>query len=45
LEKLGKYKTGESCLYIKALEDVDTEVLRQLADDSVADMHKKYGCR
>ena len=25
MEKLGKYKTGKSCLYIKKLEDVDHE--------------------
>lgn len=30
MEKLGKYKTGKSCLYIKKLEDVDTDVLKKL---------------
>ena len=28
MSKLGKYKTGKSCLYIKKLEDVDTQVLK-----------------
>lgn len=28
--KLGKYKTGKSCLYINKLEDVDHEVLEEL---------------
>jgi len=30
LEKLGKYKTGKGCLYIKKLEDVNSDVLKQL---------------
>ena len=28
--QLGKYTTGKSCLYIKKIEDVDTDVLREL---------------
>lgn len=35
LEKLGKYSTGKACLYIKKLEDVDQEVLKQLVQSSV----------
>ena len=30
LEKLGKYKTGKGCLYIKRLSDVDEKVLEKL---------------
>lgn len=30
MSKLGKYKTGKACLYIKKIEDVDTDVLREL---------------
>ena len=30
LGKLGKYKTGKGCLYIKRLEDVDAKVLKQM---------------
>jgi hypothetical protein len=30
LSKLGKYKTGKGCLYIKSLSDVNTEVLREI---------------
>ena len=30
MKKLGKYKTGKSCLYIKKLEDVDQVTLRKL---------------
>jgi len=38
MAKLGKYKTGKSCLYIKKLEDVDQGVLRELIDRSVKHM-------
>ena len=44
LAKLGKHKTGKSCLYIKTLEQVDTGVLRQLIATSVADMAKRHDC-
>ncbi len=30
LDKLGKYTTGKSCLYVKRLEDVDLPTLREL---------------
>ena len=36
LEKLGKFKTGKSCLYINRLADVDMGVLRELVERSVA---------
>ncbi len=35
LSKLGKYKTGKSCLYINTLEDVNLDVLKQLVKASV----------
>lgn len=35
MEKLGKYKTGKSCLYIRRLSDVDENVLRDLVAASV----------
>ncbi|MCB0522377.1 MAG: DUF1801 domain-containing protein [Lewinellaceae bacterium] len=42
MQKLGKYKTGKSCLYLKRLEDVDLEVLKQLIGESVKYMMEKY---
>ena len=42
LAKLGKYKTGKSCLYIKRLDDVDEKVLKRLIQKSVREMKKKY---
>ena len=38
LEDLGKHSTGKSCLYIKRLENIDLDVLRQLLEKSVAHM-------
>jgi hypothetical protein len=35
MPKLGKYKTGGSCLYIRKLADVDMKVLRKLVAKSV----------
>lgn len=34
LKKLGTYKTGKGCLYIKKLCDVDTKVLKQIMQSS-----------
>ncbi|MDA0679420.1 MAG: DUF1801 domain-containing protein [Proteobacteria bacterium] len=42
LKKLGKHKTGKSCLYIKRLADVDESVLSRLIRDSVKVMKSKY---
>jgi hypothetical protein len=36
LRKLGKFKMGKSCLYIKALSDVDLATLEQLIRASCA---------
>ena len=42
LKKLGKYKTGKSCLYITRLEDIDIKVLKELIKSSYAYMKKTY---
>ncbi|MDH4019146.1 MAG: DUF1801 domain-containing protein [Xanthomonadales bacterium] len=42
MEKLGKFKTGKSCLYVKKLDDIDRSVLAQLVEESVAYMREKY---
>ena len=42
MKKLGKYKTGKSCLYIRTLDDIHIPTLRQLVKDSVAAMKKLY---
>jgi hypothetical protein len=42
LGKLGKHKTGKACLYIKRLEDVDLDVLKQLITESVKRVKEMY---
>jgi hypothetical protein len=43
MARLGKHKTGKSCLYLKRLADVDAKVLEELVRGSVAHMKAKYG--
>jgi len=40
LNKLGKHSTGKSCLYIKKIEDVDIDVLKELVKKSVGHMER-----
>ena len=42
MDRLGKHRTGVSCLYIKALDDVDRSVLEQLVAEGLAHMDEKY---
>lgn len=43
LARLGKHKTGASCLYLNRLKDVDAGVLDELIRASVAHMRAKHG--
>ena len=45
LEKLGKHRTGRSCLYINSLSDVNEAVLERLVAESVKTMRKRHGAR
>ena len=40
LSKLGKHTTGKSCLYIKKMDDVNVDVLKELVKMSVKHMEK-----
>ena len=40
LDKLGKYRTGKSCLYIRNLAAIDTVVLRTMLRDSLEELGK-----
>lgn len=42
MARLGKHKTGKSCLYINRLSDVDVAVLEQLCTESLNWMAAKY---
>lgn len=42
MKKLGKHKTGGSCLYMNKLADVDLKVLKELVSTSYKYMKEKY---
>ncbi len=42
LDRLGKHKTGKSCLYINKLSDVDIDVLEEIIEDGLSYMRKTY---
>jgi hypothetical protein len=42
LKKLGSYKLGKSCLYLKRLSDIDTDVLKKMIKAGLKDLQKKY---
>ena len=42
MQKLGKYKTGKVCLYVKKLEDIDLPTLRGLVKESVDSVTKAH---
>jgi hypothetical protein len=41
MARLGKHRTGKSCLYLKRLADVDLGVLEELVTESVARVRAK----
>ena len=42
LNRLGKHKSGKSCVYVNRLSDVDTEVLAEMARWSVETLKARY---
>ncbi len=42
MDKLGKYKTGSSCLYVKKLDDIELETLHELIVKSIHFLKAKY---
>jgi Domain of unknown function (DU1801) len=42
LARLGKHKTGKSCLYVKRLADLDDAVLDELCQASWTEMARRY---
>jgi hypothetical protein len=43
MDRLGKYRIGKSCLYVKRLDDVDLGVLEELVSVSVTHVREVYG--
>lgn len=42
LARLGKHRMGKACLYVKKLEHIDLDVLRELSEISVARLRATY---
>ena len=45
MQRLGRYTTSQSCLYLKRLTDVDESVLEELVRRSVDVMRERYALR
>lgn len=42
LLKFGKHKTGKGCIYIKRLEDIDTDILKNMIKNSIEQIRRQY---
>lgn len=42
LDKLGKFKMGKACIYVKKLSDINIDELKQLMEASVRFLKEKY---
>ncbi len=42
LSKLGKHKTGKVCLYVKRLDDINLDILKEIIVRSMDFLKKKY---
>ncbi|RZL39654.1 MAG: DUF1801 domain-containing protein [Pedobacter sp.] len=43
INKLGKFKMGKACIYVKRLKDINLSVARAIALDSMRIVKEKYG--
>ena len=42
LKGLGKYKMGKACIYVKKLSDIDPDVLKKVAKETIKFLREKY---
>ena len=42
LNGLGKYKMGKACIYVKKLSDVNQDVLKEIAKETISYLQSKY---
>ncbi|MGB4771911.1 MAG: DUF1801 domain-containing protein [Chitinophagaceae bacterium] len=42
MKKLGKFKNGKSCIYIKKMEDIDQSILAKIIDKGIKGLQLKY---
>jgi hypothetical protein len=45
IEELGKYKMGNSCIYVKKLSDINIEVLKKLIKSTIDYLKSKHSCK
>ena len=43
LPRLGKFKLGKGCIYVKKLADIDTDVLKRIILLNIEDLEQTYG--
>jgi hypothetical protein len=43
LAKLGKFKMGKACIYVKKLTDINIEVMKELMGSTIEFLQKKHG--
>ncbi|TAG99874.1 MAG: DUF1801 domain-containing protein [Sphingobacteriales bacterium] len=42
MKKLGKFKNGKSCIYIKKMADIDPSILAKIIDKGIKGLQLKY---
>jgi hypothetical protein len=42
LKDLGKYKMGKACIYVKKLSDINKDILKKLAKETIKFLQSKY---
>lgn len=43
LKKLGKFRMGKACIYVKKLSDIDQEILKKMITSTIDSLQSKYG--
>ncbi len=43
LKNLGKFTMGKACIYVRKLEDIDPEALKQIMAETIRFLRQKYG--
>lgn len=44
LQRLGKYKMGKSCIYMKKLSDIELSVLEELCNETIRYLNENHEC-
>ena len=42
LERVGKHQTSKACIYVKRLDDIDRDALKQLIEKTYKDQSNNY---